>query len=136
MEEKARHKKLSQKQQAFVREYLVDLNASAAARRAGYKTRSDSIAAQNMVKPVIQAAIQAEMDKRAERTKITADQVLKDIQAVKADAMQDRDGEMVDRPAALKACELQGKHLKMFTDKVDLNMSGEVDITVTRAGIG
>jgi phage terminase small subunit len=125
--------KLTNRQQAFIREYLVDLNASAAARRAGYSPRYINTNAQKLLQnTTIQAAIAAEMDKRAARTEITADKVLRSIEAVLTDATQDRDGAMLDRPSALKALELLGKHLKLFTDRLDLTTSGDIDITITR----
>lgn len=71
---------LTAKQAAFVREYLVDLNATQAAIRAGYsKNRAGEIGYQLLQKTTIQAAIKEEMDKRAERTEITADKVLKEF---------------------------------------------------------
>jgi len=69
---------LTEKAQRFVDEYIIDLNGTQAAIRAGYSTRSArAIAAENLTKPSIVAAIQAAMDSRAERTQITADQVLR-----------------------------------------------------------
>ncbi|CAN7307260.1 terminase small subunit [Cupriavidus necator] len=69
---------LTEKAQRFVDEYIIDLNGTQAAIRAGYSTRSArAIAAENLTKPSIVAAIQAAMDARAERTQITADQVLR-----------------------------------------------------------
>lgn len=71
---------LTAKQAAFVQEYLVDLNATQAAIRAGYsKKTAYSIGQENLCKPEIQEAIQEEMRKRAERTEITADKVLKEF---------------------------------------------------------
>lgn len=71
---------LNQRQAAFVREYLVDLNATAAAIRAGYSEKTArAIGCENLTKPDIQAAIQEEMAKRAQRTEITADKVLKEF---------------------------------------------------------
>lgn len=68
---------LTAKQQLFVKEYLVDLNATQAAIRAGYKEKtSRAIGAENLTKPNIQAAIEEAQNKRAERTEITADMVL------------------------------------------------------------
>lgn len=69
---------LTEKQLRFVDEYIIDLNGTQAAIRAGYSTRTArAIAAENLTKPSIVAAIQAAMDARAERTQITADQVLR-----------------------------------------------------------
>ena len=71
---------LTAKQAAFVKEYLVDLNATQAAIRAGYSERSAySIGQENLCKPEIQAAIQEEVKKRSERTEITADMVLREF---------------------------------------------------------
>lgn len=73
-------KKLTDKQAAFVREYLVDLNAAAAARRAGYSEKTARrMGHENLTKPDIAAAIQAAMDERAQRTEITADRVLQEL---------------------------------------------------------
>lgn len=70
---------LTDKQAAFVREYLVDLNASAAARRAGYSERTAGyIGHENLKKPEIAEAIAEAQTERAERTEVTADRVLKE----------------------------------------------------------
>lgn len=116
---------LTPKQERFVAEYLIDLNASQAAARAGYSARTAEQQGHQLLKKTLVAqAIQKAMQKRSERVERNADDVLRDIQAVKLDAVQiitDRDGNrvMADRPAALKALELEGKHYKMFTDKVE-----------------
>ena len=118
-------RKLTPKQAAFVREYLVDLNATQAATRAGYSAKmAQHIGYQLLQKTPVQAEIQIAMNKRAEIVGLTAADVLRDINLVKADAMgqvADKDGNMamVNHAAALKALELQGRHLKMFTDKVE-----------------
>lgn len=71
---------LSPKQQRFVEEYLVDLNAAAAARRAGYAVSgAAAIACRLMADPVIQEAIAAAMAERSERTTITADRVITEL---------------------------------------------------------
>lgn len=70
---------LTAKQQLFVKEYLVDLNATQAAIRAGYKEKTArAIGAENLTKPNIQAAIESAMNKRSQRTEITADRVLQE----------------------------------------------------------
>ena len=71
---------LTQKQQTFVREYLVDLNATQAAIRAGYSEKTAAeIGAENLRKPQIAAAVQIAMDERSARTEITADNVLREL---------------------------------------------------------
>ena len=73
-------KKLTNKQQRFVDEYLIDLNATQAAIRAGYSSkRADAIGYENLRKPDIETAIQRAMSERAKRTEITQDIVLKEL---------------------------------------------------------
>ena len=71
---------LSPKQACFVEEYLVDLNATQAAIRAGYSPKTAfSIGAENLKKPQIQAALDAAAKARTARTEITQDRVLKEL---------------------------------------------------------
>ena len=129
---------LTDKQEAFCREYLIDLNGAQAAVRAGYASkRADAIAYENLRKPEIIGRVQELMNARVVRVERTADDVLRDLQAVLTDAMQqvtDRDGNriMLNHAAALKAIELEGKHRKMFTDKVELTGAdgGPVDMSL------
>lgn len=73
-------KTLTAKQARFVEEYLIDLNASAAARRAGYShKRSDAIGFDLLRNTEIQAAIAIEQRERSARTGITADRVIAEI---------------------------------------------------------
>lgn len=70
-------KKLTPKQARFVAEYLIDLNATQAAIRAGYSAnRADAMGHENLRKPEISAAVQQSMHKREQRTEITQDRVL------------------------------------------------------------
>jgi phage terminase small subunit len=71
---------LTPKQQCFVAEYLVDLNATQAAIRAGYSERTAAvIGCENLTKPLVQAAIAAAMQKRAKRTEVTQDRVITEL---------------------------------------------------------
>jgi phage terminase small subunit len=71
---------LTPKQRAFVREYLIDLNATQAAIRAGYAEVSASAEGSRLLGNVkVAAAVEAAMKSRAERTEITADRVLKEL---------------------------------------------------------
>lgn len=107
---------LSEKQQTFVREYLVDLNATQAALRAGYSAKTAYSQGQRLLKNVeVAEAIQRVMDERSERTEITADYVLTGIRDVTERCA--KQGEEFNPPSALKGYELLGKHLKLFTDK-------------------
>jgi phage terminase small subunit len=74
---------MTAKQQRFVEEYLVDLNAAAAARRAGYAPkRADQLGFENLRKPEIKAAIDAAQAERSKRTQVNADQVLREAALV------------------------------------------------------
>lgn len=71
---------MTPKQEAFVREYLIDLNATQAAIRAGYSARTArQIGDENLSKPDIAAAVKKAMDERVARTEITQDMVLREL---------------------------------------------------------
>ena len=181
-----RRQKLTPKQKRFVDEYLIDLNATQAAIRAGYsKKTANVIGPQNLVKLGIAEAIQKAMDARSKRTEITADRVLEElaklgfanmldymtvnsdglafvdlskltreqaaaIQELNIDQYWEGDGEDVREVKKVKFkladkkgnLELIGRHLKMFTDKVEVsgNISldqivAEIQADNTRPGI-
>lgn len=74
---------LTPKQQRFVAEYAVDLNATQAAIRAGYSEKTaKSIAQENLTKPDIASAIQELLDARADRTGVTQDRVIAELAAI------------------------------------------------------
>jgi len=68
---------LTDKQRLFVAEYLVDLNATGAARRAGYS--DGNIGRQLITKDNVKAAIDSAKAKRAERTRVSADKVVREL---------------------------------------------------------
>lgn len=136
--------KLTEKQKRFVQEYLVDLNATAAAQRAGYK--DPNIGRQLITKNNVSAAIQAAMDKRQARVEITQDRVLQELAAVAfasaadytdiisgaaiprntadmtqrqkaaiVSIKQTRGGVEIKLAGKLKALELLGRHLGLFS---------------------
>lgn len=107
---------LQPKQKRFCEEYVIDLNATQAAIRAGYSQRSaKEIAARLLTKDNVQIEVQMLMDKISEKTAITAATVLKRINRIADVAEKEKEYQ-----AALKANELLGKHLKMFTDKTEI----------------
>lgn len=70
---------LTPKQQRFVREYLIDLNAKQAAIRAGYSAKTAEVQASRLLSNAkVAAAVAKAQDKRAKRTEITADRVLRE----------------------------------------------------------
>lgn len=76
---------LTEKQKAFCHEYIVDLNAAAAYKRAGYSVKENAAragASTLLTNPNIQVEIQRLQELRARRTDITADRVLTAIGAI------------------------------------------------------
>ena len=103
--------RLTPKQAKFVIEYLVDLNGSAAAVRAGYsEDTAKEIASENLTKPNIKEAIQEQMDCRAQRTLITADWVVAKLKEVSLRCLEEKpvfkfdkvNKEMVGKTAMIK----------------------------------
>lgn len=71
---------LTKKQQRFVEEYLIDLNAAQAAIRAGYSpTSARQIADENMSKPDIKNAIEKALAERSKRTGVNADRIILEL---------------------------------------------------------
>lgn len=112
---------LKDRRQRFVEEYLVDLNATQAAIRAGYSAKTAYSQGQRLLKDVeVQAAIQRAQQSQSQRTLITADEVL---QGLKAEAT--RMGEGSSHGARVAAWTALGKHLALFVDR-QRNESGVI----------
>jgi len=150
---------LTLKQQRFADEYLCDLNATQAAIRAGYSSKTaEWIGPQLLGKTHVAAAIAERIKARQERTQVSQDYVLAIIietieRCRQASPVLDRRGEpvMVERPGGtmapafvfdaknvLKGCELLGKHVGLFSEKVKHEFVDEngnpitgINITVT-----
>lgn len=141
-------KGLPPKQALFVREYLKDLNGKQAAIRAGFAPRSAEVTASQLLsKPKVREIIEELNDKRCEKIEVNAAMILKeliriatsDISAAFDDqgnikplrdipedirraisGAQKLKGKMkIDFWDKLKALELLGKHMKLFTDKIE-----------------
>ena len=115
---------LTPKQNRFAEEYLIDLNGAAAYVRAGYKAKNGNVAAVEacklLRKPNIEVAIEEAAAARSERTGITQDYVLSTIKETIERCSQDNNYES---GAVLRGCELLGRHLKMFTDRVEADIN-------------
>lgn len=143
--------KFTAKQQRFCDEYLIDLNATQAAIRAGYSAKTARVIGQeNLLKPAIKEYIEKRMAEK--EAAIVADQaeVLKYLTSVmrgqsqsevvvvegvgegcsEARAMQ----KAPDEKERLKAAELLGKAHMMFTDKVQQEVDMDLNITVDYGG--
>lgn len=134
---------LTEKQQRFVEEYLIDLNASGAARRAGYSVRTAEWQGPQLLRKThVAAAIAVERARLAKRTRRSVDAVIDDIGRVRDDAMAlvddpDRPGTQAMRSHkdALKALELEGKHLGAFDERLRVMGDDGGPVRVTRVEI-
>lgn len=104
---------LTPKQQRFVDEYLIDLNATQAAIRAGYSEKTSySIGQENLNKPEIILAIEKRQSKLQAKTEITQEWVLQKYMELIEGA---------DDSVKKGALDSVGKHLGMFKDKLEIS---------------
>ncbi len=129
-------RKLSHKQAAFVDAYLLNSNATQAAKLAGYSERSAGETGTELLhKPHVLAVINAKRCEITNESKVTVAWVLAMLVesatvCLKTMKIRDKDGistgdvKLVDSAGGHKALELLGKHLGMFVERV------EVDATI------
>ena len=131
---------VTDKQKRFCDEYLIDLNATQAAIRAGYsKKTAYSIGVENLKKPEIKSYIDEQLKKMQDESIAKADEVLRYFTAVMRGESRSQvviatpcGAESVDKPPdekeRLKAAEMLGKYHTLFTDKskVDADLNFEV----------
>ena len=119
---------LTEKQKRFVEEYLVDLNATQAAIRAGYKEKTArSIGAENLTKPDIQKAISKAIDERSKRTEVTQDKVIEEIAKNAFKQASDLYDSEMKHSSKVKYLDMLCKCLGMY-DKGIADDDGEVKI--------
>ncbi|MDX1390551.1 MAG: terminase small subunit [Acidobacteriota bacterium] len=117
---------LTEKQRRFVEEYLVDLNATQAAIRAGYSEKTATVIGhENLTKPHIKALSAEIRAEQTERTPVDADMV---IEGLLAEARNHSNPGSV----RVSAWSWIGKHLAMFTDKVEVTERERVEIREVR----
>ena len=113
---------MNQRQQLFVNEYLVDLNCTQAAIRAGYSSRTAYSQGQRLLKNAeVSQAIDTAMTERRNKLIATREQ----RQAFWSSVMNDTGEDMRNR---LKASELLGKSEADFTDKIQSSNPKEITI--------
>ena len=151
-------RKLTDKQKKFIEEYLIDLNATQSAIRAGYSPKTANEQGARLLANVsIQEAISKAMAERSRRTGINQDRIVQElarIAFVKITDVVDPDGEIntnasdddlaciesykvedsdsvngssskreVKLASKIKALELLGKHVGMWNDKIQVDVS-------------
>ena len=157
---------MTKKQKRFVEEYLIDLNATQAAIRAGYSPNTAMEQGYQLLqKTSVQNAIQTALAERSKRTGINQDRVVQElakiafvnirdvvdtedatvldtatdedtacIESVRVKVFPTKDGEGIEREIKLsskmKALELLGKHLGMFSDKLKVDADMDINIGV------
>ena len=156
-------KQLTPKQEAFAREYLLDLNSKQAAIRAGYSAKTAEQQGSRLLKySQVTAYIQHHADKRAEKLDLSAEMVLRELMHLAFLDPQDvffPDGtikplsempeaarraisgidfatvgigegshtvEKIKLHSKTQALDLLGKHLKLFTERREVEHTGEV----------
>ena len=134
---------LNEKQKQFCEEYIIDLNGTQAAIRAGYsKKTANEQAAQLLAKLSIKEYIQKIKNKRSERVKYSQDELMRDILEVKNRCMQanpvlDKEGNETgiwkfDSNGANKALDMLAKHVGFYeTD----NKQKAFNISVNREAV-
>lgn len=138
---------MTAKQQRFCDEYLIDLNATQAAIRAGYsKKTARQMATENLSKPVIKAYIDKRMAEKEKSLIADQDEVLKYLTSVLRGESQSAEivvegvgdgcseARTIDKAPSekdrLKAAELLGKRYGIYTDKVETDVDMELTINI------
>ena len=116
---------MTNKQTAFINEYLKDLNATQAAIRAGYNPNTAKTTGhENLTKPYIRTAIDEALTKRAQKTQITHQDVINGLWQIATQGTSEN--------ARVKAYELVGKHHGMtFTDTTRHITDSVIEIDLT-----
>ena len=133
---------MDNRRERFKEEYLVDLNGTQAAIRAGYSARSADVTASRLLgDDRIVRDIAAAMAKRTDRVEVKSDYVVAVLvdtieRCRQAVAVLDREGNPTgewrfDANAVLRGCELLGKHVGMYIERhqiehLDINRALEL----------
>lgn len=110
---------MTKKQKRFVEEYLIDLNATQAAIRAGYSPETaGAIGAENLKKPDIKSRIDKAMAERSRRTGVSADRVLLELAKIAfvnaADVIDAETATVVENASRDDTAAIQSVKVKTF----------------------
>lgn len=134
--------KMTPKQKRFCDEYLIDLNATQAAIRAGYsKKTAQAIGTENLTKPLLKEYIENRMAEKESELIAGQDEVLQYLTAVmRGEDKEERlttnalgeveTIETVVQGNRLKAAEMLGKRYGLFTEKVEQNVDMDLNINI------
>ena len=129
---------MTDKQKLFADEYLIDLNATRAYKAAYPKVKNDNTAAvsgSNLLRNTkVAEYIEERMADRAKRTEVTQDNVVKELETIgfaKTALVNEFEVKTNDK---LKALELLGRHLGMFTDKSEVKATVSIEDYLERLG--
>lgn len=133
--------RMTAKQKRFCDEYLIDLNATQAAIRAGYsKKTAQAIGTENLTKPLLKSYIDKRMKEKEDSLIAKQDEVLKyltsvmrgesksSVLAMAGDGVQEVIEKPPDEKERTKAAELLGKRYRLFTEKVEVD--GAIPIVI------
>lgn len=115
---------MSRQQRLFVKEYMVDLDPVVAYHRAGYKGKGDAARASSSMMMrtwVISKAIDVEMKKLEIRIEINADNIMAELAKIGFDEDENYRGKK--NSDKIKALHLMGKHIGMFKDQVEIEVT-------------
>ena len=108
---------LTEKQRRFVDEYLIDLNATQAAIRAGYSVKTArEQASQNLTKLNVQQAISEKMAERSKRTGVNQDRIVMELakiafinaaDVINSDDATIKEGATIDDTAAIQSVKVK-----------------------------
>ncbi len=114
--EKGKGAKLSKKMGLFVSEYLVDLNATKAVLRAGYKTKNPNRLGSELLRhPLVKAAVDSALAKRIETNEVKADYLINKLINIIETT------ESSNPQACLRAIELAGKSIALWKERQEIS---------------
>lgn len=119
---------MTAKQERFVREYLIDLNATQAAIRAGYSPRSAEVEGHRLLRNAkVAASVSANARRHAAKADVSAQDVINGLYLEAT-----REGEGASHGARVSAWVALGKYHKLFVDRIEADVSADVMVTDAR----